>query len=171
MRGKSIVLIGFMGAGKSSTGAALAKQTGLPRFDTDELVSKRLGLAVPEIFKTLGEEAFRDSETRALSGLANSETGIIITGGGIVLRPDNVKMLRTLGTVVFLETNVETLFRRVSEGAPRPLLQSENPRSTLQELLRVREPLYREAADMQVDTTTLTPNEVADSIVRSLAQL
>ena len=104
MRGQSIVLIGFMGAGKSSTGAALAKQTGLPRFDTDELVSKRLGLSVPEIFRTLGEETFRDSETRALSGLMNSGTGIIVTGGGIVLRPDNVKMLRTLGTVVFLES-------------------------------------------------------------------
>ena len=88
-----------------------------------------------------------------------------------MLRPDNVQMLRTLGTVVFLKTDAETLFRRVSEGTPRPLLQTENPRSTLQELLRVREPLYREAADMQVDTTTLKPNEVADSIVRSLAQL
>ncbi len=96
-RGQSIVLIGFMGAGKSSTGKALARKTGLPRFDTDEIVSSEFGLSVMEIFVRFGEEKFRDAETEALRQLSETAPAIIVTGGGIVLRPENVKMLRELG--------------------------------------------------------------------------
>ncbi len=170
-RGKSIVLIGFMGAGKSSTGKALARITGLPHFDTDEIVSKRFGLSVTEIFAQLGEEEFRDAETEALRLLSEATPAIIVTGGGIVLRPENVKMLRELGKVVSLEADEETLFRRISRRATRPLLQTENPRATLAELLRVRAPLYHAAAEVRVDTSRLTHDEVADAILRSIDQL
>lgn len=170
-RGQSIVLIGFMGAGKSSAGKALARRTGLPRFDTDEIVSTRFGLPVTEIFARFGEEEFRDAETEALGQLSGATPAIIVTGGGIVLRPENVKMLRALGRVVSLDADEETLFRRISRRATRPLLQTENPRATLVELLRVREPLYREAADVRLDTSRLTHDEVTDAILKSIEKL
>ena len=170
-RGQSIVLIGFMGAGKSSTGKALARKTGLPRLDTDEIVSGEFGLEVMEIFTRFGEERFRDAETEALMRLSQIEPAIIVTGGGIVLRPGNVEMLRALGKVVSLEADEETLFRRISRRPSRPLLQTENPRATLAELFRKREPLYREAADVRLDTSDLTHDEVADAILKSIEKL
>jgi shikimate kinase len=170
-RGQSIVLIGFMGAGKSSAGRALARKTGLPCFDTDEIVSTRFGLSVTEIFVQLGEEEFRNAETEALRQLSEAAPGIIVTGGGIVLRPGNVKMLRQLGRVVSLEADEETLFRRISKRATRPLLQTKNPRATLVELLRVRGPLYQAAADVRLDTSRLTHDQVADAILKSIEQL
>jgi shikimate kinase len=170
-RGQSIVLIGFMGAGKSSTGKALARKTGLPRFDTDEMVSTQFGLSVTEIFVQFGEEEFREAETKALEQLSEAAPAIIVTGGGIVLRPENVRMLRKLGKVVSLEADAETLFGRISRRATRPLLQTANPRETLVELLRVRGPLYRAAADVQLDTSRLTHDEVADAILKSIEEL
>ncbi|PZR71172.1 MAG: shikimate kinase [Chthoniobacterales bacterium] len=171
MSGQSIVLIGFMGTGKSSTGRVLARLTGLPRFDTDEMVSTRFGLPVSEIFAKFGEEKFRDAETEALAQLADGAPAIVVTGGGIVLRGENVKKLRALGRVVCLEADEETLFRRISRRATRPLLQTENPRATMVELLRVREPLYRGVADVRIDTSSVSHDEVADAILKSIGQL
>jgi shikimate kinase len=170
-RGQSIVLIGFMGVGKSSTGKALARKTGLPCFDTDEIVAGRFGLLVTEIFARFGEEKFRDAETEALGQLSLATPAIVVTGGGIVLRPENVKILRALGRVVGLEADEETLFRRISRRANRPLLQTENPRATLLELLRVRDPLYRAAADVRLDTSRLTHDEVADEVLKRIEEL
>ena len=170
-RGQSIVLIGFMGAGKSSTGKALERKTGLPRFDTDEMVSTRFGLPIPEIFARFGEERFRGAETEALRQLSETAPAIIVTGGGIVLRPENVKLLRRLGPVVSLEADEKTLFHRISRRAPRPLLQTENPRATLVELLRAREPFYQSAADVRLDTSRLTHDEAADAILKSIETL
>lgn len=170
-RGQSIVLIGFMGAGKSSTGKALERKTGLPRFDTDEILSTRFGLPVAEVFAVFGEDKFREAETEALHDFLHETPAIIVTGGGIVLRPDNVKILRELGRVVSLEADEETLFRRISRRATRPLLQTKNPRATLRELLRVRDPLYRAAADLRLDTSRLTHDEAADAILRSIEKL
>ena len=170
-RGQSIVLIGFMGAGKSAAGHALAQKTRLPRFETDEIVSARLGLPIPEIFAAFGEEKFRDAETAALHQFSQEIPAIIVTGGGIVLRPVNVPLLRALGTVISLEADAETLFRRISRGAPRPLVQTENPRAGLVELLRRREPLYHSAADVRLDTSRLTHEEVADAILKRIERL
>ena len=170
-RGHSIVLIGFMGAGKSSAGKLLARKTGLPLFDTDQIVSTRFGLPVTEIFVQLGEEEFRNAETEALQQLSSDAPAIVVTGGGIVLRPENVKKLRELGRVVSLEADEDTLFRRISRRATRPLLQTENPRATLVELLKVRAPLYRGAADIRLDTSRLTHDEVADAILKSIDEL
>jgi shikimate kinase len=170
-RGRAIVLIGFMGSGKSSTGRALARKTGWPRFDTDESVSKRFGRDIAEIFSAFGEEKFRDAETEALRELSGVAPSVIVTGGGIVLRPENVELLRRLGTLVHLEADEETLFQRVSRRTTRPLLQTEDPRGTLAKLLREREPIYREAADFKVDTSRLTHEEVAEAVLRSMESL
>jgi shikimate kinase len=167
-RGDAIVLIGFMGAGKSSVGRTLARMTGLPRFDTDEMIAARFGLTVSEIFETQGEEAFREAETEALRELAGKRGAIITTGGGILLRGGSADLMRGLGTVVHLEADEETLFRRINRRTTRPLLRTENPRATLTELLRMRLPLYRAAADIEVDTSLLTHDEVAKRILNHI---
>lgn len=167
-RGRAIVLIGFMGSGKSSVGRLLAGKTGWPRFDTDEMVSARFGRPIPEIFAEFGEEEFRNAETEALEQLSAAPPAVIVTGGGIVLRPGNVELLRRLGKLVHLEADEETLFQRVSRRSARPLLQTENPRSTLRELLRVRLPLYRQAADFHVETSRLSHEEVAEAVIKNL---
>jgi shikimate kinase len=167
-RGQSIVLIGFMGAGKSAAGRALARKTGLPLFETDDIVSAQFGLSIPEIFATFGEEKFREAESEAIQQFSPEIPAIIVTGGGIVLRPANVQLLRTFGIVISLEADEETLFRRISRRPARPLLQTEDPRATLVELLRIREPLYHSAADVRLDTSRLTHDEVADAILKSI---
>ena len=170
-RGDAIVLIGFMGAGKSSVGRTLARMTGLPRFDTDEMVGARFGLTISEIFEIHGEEKFRDAETEALRELSGKGEAIIVTGGGIVLRPGNVELLRALGTIIHLEADEAALFKRISRRSTRPLLRTENPRTTMTELLRVRLPLYRSAADIEVDTSALAHDEVAKLILEKIEQL
>jgi shikimate kinase len=132
------------------------------------LVSARFGRRIPEIFSDFGEDTFRDAESEVVGQLSTAAPAVIVTGGGIVLRASNVELLRRLGTLVHLEADEETLFRRVSRRATRPLLQTENPRATLAELLRVRLPLYREAADFQVDTSRLTHDEVADAVLNKM---
>lgn len=168
-RGRAIVLIGFMGSGKSSAGRILERKTGWPRFDTDEMVSARFGRPIAAIFAEHGEEEFRNVETEALEQLS-AAPAIIVTGGGVVLRAGNIELLRRVGTLVHLEADEETLFRRVSRRATRPLLQTENPRATLAELLRARLPLYRQAADFAVDTSRLTHEEVAEAVMKKLEE-
>ena len=163
--GLSIVLIGFMGAGKSSVGRALAHMTGLPRFDTDELISKRFGMTIPEIFEKQGEPAFREAETAALQQLRDKGAAIVVTGGGIILSAENRELVRGIGQVVHLAANEETLFGRISRRSTRPLLQTGNPRATARTLLAARLPLYREVADVEVDTSLLTHEEVARKIL------
>jgi shikimate kinase len=167
-RGDAIVLIGFMGAGKSSVGRTLARITGLPRFDTDEIVAARFGLTIAEIFEKHGEDQFRDAETEALRALGAKGAAIIVTGGGMVLRPENREILRELGAVIFLSADEATLFARISRRSTRPLLRTENPRQTISELLGPRLPLYRAVADTEVETSSLTHDEVAKRILESI---
>jgi len=169
-RGDAIVLIGFMGAGKSSVGRTLARITGLSRFDTDEMVAARFDLTIPEIFASHGEETFREAETAALRELSGKGQTIVVTGGGIVLRGENIALLHELGTIVYLSADEETLFARISRRSTRPLLQTPNPRATLTELLAKRLPFYREAADVEVDTSRLKHDEVARTILNRIEE-
>jgi shikimate kinase len=169
-RGHAIVLIGFMGAGKSSVGRTLARMTSRPRFDTDEMIASRFGLTISEIFEQHGEGKFREAETEALRELSGKGQTIVVTGGGIVLRPENVALLRDLGTIVYLSADEETLFARISRRPTRPLLQTSNPRATLIELLAKRLPFYRDAADLEVDTCRLKHDEVARTILTRIEE-
>jgi shikimate kinase len=166
--GRSIVLIGMMGAGKSSVGRVLSRRLRLPRFDTDELLAAEHGMPVAQVFTTLGEERFRDAETTVLRKLDATEMAVIVTGGGVVLRSENLPLLRGLGTTIWLKADEEKLFRRVSRRNSRPLLQTADPRQTLRELLAKREPLYAAAADLVVDTSTAMQDEVASHILEAL---
>lgn len=167
-RAKSIVLIGMMGAGKSSVGRCLQRRTGLARFDIDEMVAMSAGKSIAEIFAQHGEEQFRDAETEALRKITSDRPAIIVTGGGIVTREANVDLLKQLGTIVWLTANEATLFERASRRNDRPLLQKENPRAGFAALLQTRDPLYAAAADLRVDASAMTHDEVAETILNRL---
>ncbi len=162
--GAAIVLIGFMGTGKSSVGRVLAQRTGLPRFDTDQMVTKQFGRTIAEIFTDCGEAAFRAAEAEALTKVPASPA-IVVTGGGILLRSSNREIVRRLGIVVNLVADFETLIERLERRSTRPLLQTGDPRATALDLLRIRQPLYDAAADLTVDTSALTHDELADEIL------
>jgi shikimate kinase len=134
------------------------------------MIATRFGLSISQIFEKRGEERFRDAESEALEQLSEKTDAIIVTGGGIVLRKTNTERLRELGTVIFLSADEETLFRRISRRPTRPLLQTTDPRGTLKELLRSRLPLYTAAADVEVDTSGLTHDEVARSILKRIEE-
>jgi shikimate kinase len=165
---RSIVLIGMMGTGKSVVGKVLEEKTGLRRFDTDEVVSSKSKMPVNEIFSTHGEGHFRDLETETLRSMSLEEPAIIVTGGGIVVRGENVDLLRQLGTVVWLDADQATLRMRIRRLSDRPLLQTANPEATLSELLVAREPLYRKAADLRVDISQKNPEEIAELILANI---
>lgn len=168
-QGAAIVLIGFMGAGKSSVGRRLARITGLPRFDTDEMIGARFGLTIAEIFEKYGEAQFRDAETETLRTLGGKGAAVIVTGGGMVMRPENRALLRELGTVIYLTADEQTLFARLSRRSTRPLLHTQNPRATVTELLQKRMPLYRQVAHAEIDTSKLSHDEVAKRILESVS--
>lgn len=167
-RGPAIVLIGFMGAGKSSVGRRLQERTGFPRFDTDEMIATKFGAPIAQILEKHGEDAFREAESETLRTFDLNSDAIIVTGGGIILRPDNCELVRRLGRVVYLHADEDTLFVRISRRSSRPLLRTDNPRATMSELLKKRLPLYEEIADLAVDTSHLDHNQVCDLILENL---
>jgi shikimate kinase len=167
---QSIVLIGMMGAGKSSVGRCLHHRTGLALLDIDEVVVSKFGMSIPEIFAEHGEKQFRDAETEAVCSLPTPEQKIIVTGGGVVLRNENVDVLRHHSVIVWLDGDEETLFARASRQRNRPLLQTANPRKSFSRILGARRPLYANIADIRVDTSVLTDEEVAVAILSKLAR-
>lgn len=168
---KSIILIGMMGSGKSRLGKVLEKKTGFPRFDIDDMISSKLGLPVGDIFSAQGEEHFRDLETETLRSLSLEEPAIVVTGGGIVLRPENVDLLKQLGTVVWLDADEGTLRGRIRHLRDRPLLRTANPKASLLELRQAREPLYKKASDLRVDVAKKKPEEIAELILQNVRNL
>ncbi len=166
---RSIVLIGFMGTGKSLVGKVLEQRTGFRRFDTDEIISSKLRMVIEKIFSTHGEKHFRELETETLLSLPTEEPTIIVTGGGIVLRSENIDLLKGLGAVVWLDADEATLRTRIDRLSDRPLLQTANPEATLSELLEARQPLYRSAADLRVDISQKNPEQIAELILKNIS--
>ena len=169
--GKSIILIGMMGAGKSSVGPSLERRTKLAVLDTDDIIASKFGISIPDIFSKYGEARFREAETEALRELAPTKRAIIITGGGIVLRQENVDLLKGLGVLVWLDAAEAILFERASQAANRPLLKTNNPRKTFARMLQARLPLYASIAHVRVDTSVLTDEEVAVAILSRVGRL
>ena len=162
---QNIVLVGFMGSGKSSIGRLVAARLGFQFVDTDRVIVDRAQMEIPELFAERGEEGFRDLETSAIESLAHLNRCVIATGGGAILRNENRTLLRGLGFVVALTASEEVIFERVSRNTRRPLLQTENPRETVARMLAARRPIYEEAAQFTVDTTHLSHAEAAEAIV------
>jgi shikimate kinase len=161
----------MMGAGKSSVGRCLHRRTGLALHDTDEIVASKFGISIPEIFARYGEKKFREAETEALRQMPTEEQKIIITGGGIVLRKENLEILRSHAVIVWLDGDDETLFARASRKQNRPLLQTKNPRKAFSQILGARRPLYANVADIRIDTSVLTDEEVAVAILAKLRRV
>jgi shikimate kinase len=166
----NIVLIGFMGSGKSSIGRLLASQSGRTFVDTDQLVVSKAGMEISEIFAKHGEALFRDWESEVLTELPCQSGMIVSTGGGIILREENRKLLRSIGFVVWLTASEEEIFRRVTRNSKRPLVQTENPRETIHTLLEQRTPLYCCASDCVIDTGSLSRKRAAEEILRRADQ-
>lgn len=166
---KNIVLIGFMGSGKSTVGRELHQRLGYPLVDMDQVIEQRAGKPVTAIFAEDGEDAFRDMETKLLAELSapDAPRRIISTGGGVVGREENRALLRHLGYVVWLHAPIAVILDRTARNRERPLLHTDDPAARIAELMEVRMPLYQEAAHLKVDTAGLDCGELATGILES----
>jgi len=155
-----------MGSGKTAVGNLLAHRLGFEYLDTDELIEKQAGASIGQIFSQKGEEYFRDLETQVLKSLENKDNLVVSTGGGMVLRQENVKILKKLGSLVLLWASPEKIYERVKEEPYRPLLKVADPIAKIKELLKLREPIYKKAADFVIDTSGLKVGQVAEEIIK-----
>lgn len=156
-----------MGAGKSATAEILAARLGVPRYDSDEVVVAEAGMSITEIFEMRGEPAFRRLEAAAVAEIAASPAGVVATGGGVVLDPENVALMRGSGRVVLLDTPVEDLQRRVGDGT-RPLVDGPDGRR-ISVIRDQRRRAYEAAAHATVETAGLSSQQVADEVERLCA--
>lgn len=164
---KNRILIGFMGAGKTSVGKALAKRLGIGFLDTDKQIEKQQGMTISRMFEIQGEEAFRKAETKLIRSLLAREDAMVLSvGGGLPLREENQVLLKKLGVVVYLQVQPDTVLKRLKGDTSRPLLKGEDVRERVTSLLDSRGPIYRQAAEILVDTDHKTPDEIAAEIIR-----
>jgi shikimate kinase len=161
----NVVLVGFMGTGKSSVGKLVAHRLGFQLVDNDTIIAERAGMEITEIFAKFGEAAFRDYETRALESLQHLNRCVISTGGGAVLREENRTLLQRLGLVVLLTAREDIIYDRVARNPKRPLLSTEDPRTAISEMLAKRNEAYAAAAQVTVDTSELTREQAAEAVI------
>ena len=164
----SIILIGPMGSGKTSTGRILAKEMGFDFLDTDEEVVERTGVSIAYIFDVEGETGFRQREHQALMKFLDNDNVVIATGGGIVVHDESRAIIQSHKTVVYLKTSIDKQIERATVSDKRPLLINTDPASKLQELMLTREPLYEEISDIKIDTDERKPSEIALEIIDRL---
>jgi shikimate kinase len=168
--GGHIYLVGMMGAGKTTLGKSLSRRLRLRFVDTDRVLVERTGVAVATIFEVEGEAGFRKRESGLLAQLAGEEPSVVATGGGAILDPENRQVMREHGTVVYLRARVEHLWERTRHDTHRPLLKTPDPRGTLERLLQARDPLYREAAHVIVDTGHYSAATILERVIDALQQ-
>lgn len=146
----NIVLIGFMGSGKTTVGKKLAVRMGYSFLDTDQYIEEQAKMKISDIFARQGEAAFRSLEDCMLKKIAGMDRTVVSTGGGIPMREENRALLKKIGTVIYLEASEETLWKRLAGDHTRPLLAGADPRGKIHALLSEREPVYRRAADQVI---------------------
>lgn len=167
---RNIFLVGLMGAGKTSVGRLLAKDLRMTFIDCDHEIEKRTGVTVSVIFEIEGEEGFRRRESALLHELVRAENVVLATGGGAVLWQENREALARHGFVVYLRANVDELWQRTRHDRNRPLLRTEDPRARLADLFAQRDPLYREVADITVDTGAQSLRQLVSQLEQRLRQ-
>lgn len=165
---KQIVLVGPMGAGKSTIGRLLAKELNLPFKDSDNIIEERCGADIPWIFDVEGESGFRQRETAVLNDLIKENELVLATGGGIVLSEENRKILQRADAIIYLSATADHLARRTAKDKKRPLLQVDNPKEKIIKLLEERDALYREVATHVIITEAQNPKSVANEIAKKL---
>ncbi len=166
----NVILVGPMGAGKSTIGRQLAQLLNYEFVDSDHEIEARSGADIPWIFDVEGEEGFRKREEAVIDELTQRQGIVLATGGGVVIREPNRRAISSRGIVVYLKTSVEQQLARTAKDRKRPLLQTAEPRKVLTELMKFREPLYLEVADYVVDTDASNIKDVASHIVDLIAQ-
>lgn len=165
---KTLFLIGFMGAGKSSVAAALGSILEREVVEMDQCISRREGMSIPEIFAQKGEAYFRQCETALLQTLGQWEPVVVSCGGGVPMREENVAAMRACGTVILLTARPEVILDRVKDDHSRPLLEGRKEVSQIAALMEQRRPKYEAAADLRIDTSNLTVQQVCDAILGKL---
>jgi shikimate kinase len=161
----NIVLTGFMGAGKSAVGRRLEELTGMEMVDTDDMIEEDAGMAIAEIFEKFGEPHFRELEKKAVEAASELENHIIVTGGGVVLKEENIENLRKNGKIIYLHAPAEVLYERMKDETHRPLLQVDDPLLKIKEMLEFRAPFYAKN-DFVIDTSSIGVEEVAEGVIR-----
>ena len=167
---RNVILIGFMGTGKSSTGKMLSQRLGCAFIDMDNKIEEESGLSIPEIFARFGEDHFRQLEHELAVRLSKRRNAVISTGGGTVKNPANMAALKSSGVLVCLKADVDTVLERTQNRGTRPVLDREdkgNRRQAVKKLLKERESLYSQA-DFTVDTSELSPLQVVELITKTL---
>ncbi len=162
---KNIVLLGFMGTGKTAAGKKVARKLKMEYLDVDDLIEEEAGILISEIFSRFGEEHFRDLESKMVERVAQYENKVMATGGGIVLRKENMDNLRKGGILLCLTATPEVILERTKDEHHRPLLEVDYPLVTIKELLKFRAPYYAQA-DYSLDTSSLTIDQVAEEVMK-----
>ena len=165
---QNLFLVGPMGAGKSAVGRQLARMLHLAFHDSDEEIEARTGVDIPFIFEKEGEDGFRKREAAVIDDLTDQEGIVLATGGGAIVDPGNRNFLGARGFVVYLYTTVDQQLARTRRGRQRPLLENGDPRQVLETLMAHRDPLYREVADLIVETDGRKVKAVANEILERL---
>lgn len=165
---RTIVLVGLMGAGKSTVGRRLAERLGVRFVDSDAEIEAAVDMIIPEIFERFDEQYFRDGERRVIARLLTEAPCVLATGGGAFLSEENRALIKKNGIAVWIKADLETLWERVKDKSGRPLLNTQNPKAVLSNLLDTRYPIY-EAAEIVVKSKSGDPHEVVvDAIVAAL---
>lgn len=165
---KNIILIGFMGTGKTEVGKILANYLKKEFLDIDYLIEEEAKMSINEIFSRFGEEYFRELESEKVKFASKLENFVIATGGGVVLREDNVKRLKSSGILVWLTASPEEIYNRLKDTSNRPLLAMPDPYLQIKSLLEFRMPYYRHAADIIIPTDSTPPQVVAERIIKKI---
>ena len=168
---RNIFLIGPMGACKSTIGRQLAQILGMEFMDSDSVIEERAGADIDWIFDVEGEVGFRKREERIINELTQGQGVVLSTGGGSILSKENRNVLSARGIVIYLETTVDKQFERTQRDKKRPLLQNDDPRKTLEELAKIRNPLYEEIADITLQTDDQAAKLVATNIIEMIDNL
>ncbi len=162
---KNIVLIGFMGTGKSMAGRILSEKLGQRFVDVDSIIEEKTGTGISELFSEFGEDYFRKLETETVKEVSTVENQVIATGGGVVLKPENMEALQKNGIIVWLDASAGFIRERTKEKeGERPLLDVAYPEKTIGEMLSYRSPLYHKWANHKINTDKLSPQETAEEI-------
>lgn len=161
----NIILIGFMGAGKTTVGNVVAERLNQPLFDTDQLIEQQTGMSISKIFEIYGENEFRRLETEILKGnLSANKDWVLSVGGGLPLKEENRGLLKKMGIVVYLRVQPDTVLQRLKEDKTRPLLQGGDVKQKVESLLRQRGTIYEEGADIVIDVDGKAPENIAQEI-------
>ena len=160
----NIFIVGLMGSGKTSIGKLLAKRTGRLFIDTDNQIIKESGMTITEIFNKFSENYFRDLEHKVLSKVKSIENHVISTGGGIILKLENIKIMKNSGTIIFLDIDVETQLSRVINKKNRPLLNSNNMVENLVNIKKERDYIYKNISDYIISISEKNKSEIVEEI-------